>query len=133
MAPRRSSRAGAPDAALRRGPDAPRIATSAIDVSTASSAIRRDLRGERRRRGDRGERRAGARGQAELAASIAEDGLGLALSGGEDYELVFTSADHARASEIAIRIGTIAAGDRTVVEDAAGTPIDLEQRGHRHR
>ena len=63
------------------------------------------------------------------------------LSGGDDYELCFTApaARHAELTEMAVRlnlpltrIGKTIAGRGCVVQDAAGSPIDIEIRGYDH-
>ena len=75
------------------------------------------------------------------AAREAPDALTGALSGGDDYELLFTSPPDRRlqiaalARELAIpltRIGRTADGRGVVVVDAAGTPIVLDRRGWSH-
>jgi len=64
------------------------------------------------------------------------------LTGGDDYELVFTAPERARAEIAAAaegagaavsRIGRLAAQDGVTVRDGAGKPIALETRGYRHR
>jgi thiamine-monophosphate kinase len=75
------------------------------------------------------------------AAREAPDALTCALSGGDDYELLFTSPPDRRlqiaalARELGIpltRIGRTADGRGVVVVDAAGTPIVLDRRGWSH-
>jgi len=50
-----------------------------------------------------------------------------ALTGGDDYELVFTARESA-----AIPVGRIVAGEGVTVLDAAGEPIPLAQQGYAH-
>lgn len=50
-----------------------------------------------------------------------------ALTGGDDYELVFTARDSA-----AIPVGRIVAGEGVTVLDAAGEPIPLARQGYAH-
>jgi thiamine-monophosphate kinase len=71
--------------------------------------------------------------QLELARSIGEDGLELALTGGEDYELAFTSADDDQATKWGARIGTIVERSSASVVDREGRAIDLARRGYEHR
>jgi thiamine-monophosphate kinase len=70
-------------------------------------------------------------GHSELAASIGEDGIALALSGGEDYELLFTARDDIDPT-VATRIGSITErGVRVLRSD--GSERMLLHRGYRHR
>jgi thiamine-monophosphate kinase len=74
-------------------------------------------------------------GHHEVAAALGLDGLSLALSGGEDYELIFTqAAPQAPAGVAATAIGGIVdLGVRVLdVLDAQGRPIAIGQRGFRH-
>jgi len=67
---------------------------------------------------------------------------GLALSGGDDYQLCFTAAatsrqrvlDAAQAAGVAVhRIGSIEAGQGVTLLDAAGRPLPLpDQHGFDH-
>ncbi|GBD41426.1 Thiamine-monophosphate kinase [bacterium HR39] len=64
-----------------------------------------------------------------------------ALSGGDDYELLFTAppAMRGRIAEISARldlpitrIGPVVEGEGVVVEDAEGRPVELARTGWRH-
>lgn len=65
----------------------------------------------------------------ELAAAIGEDGVALALGGGEDYELLYT----ARESDAGTWIGTIVPGTGVKVIDADGRDVRVASAGFRHR
>ena len=79
-------------------------------------------------------------GLAAAGARLGLDPLALALSGGEDYELLFTAPPDAepealsRLLEIAVsRIGTITPGpDRARVVDAAGNEVPIPRAGFDH-
>lgn len=73
-----------------------------------------------------------APGHQALAASLGEDGELLALSGGEDYELVFTAPADAELP-FATRVGTIVRGEGVRVVDRHGAERALRRTGHRHR
>jgi len=75
------------------------------------------------------------------AARDAPDALTKALTGGDDYELVFTAPPERRlqiqalARPLALpltRIGRTAAGSGVVVLDEAGAPLNLDRRGWSH-
>src|SRR5690606_22110781 len=83
----------------------------------------------------------------EVPVSTALEGLPearrmqLALSGGDDYELLFTAAPENRAAIEALaeplalplaRIGSIDAGDRCRVVDERGRPLPWTGGGHDH-
>jgi thiamine-monophosphate kinase len=72
-------------------------------------------------------------GHAELAAALGLDGDLLALSGGEDYELLFTAAEGAVDASIATRIGSIVPGQGVRVLDRSGSERVLPRGGYRHR
>lgn len=55
----------------------------------------------------------------------------LALSGGEDYELLFTAPPTTR-DPLVTQIGEIREGSAVTVLDAAGNAIDLDKAGFRH-
>ncbi len=66
---------------------------------------------------------------------------GLALAGGDDYELLFTAAPENRSSIEALaaplglrlsRIGAIVAGAGVRVVDARGRPVPIDRRSHDH-
>ena len=70
---------------------------------------------------------------ARLARELGEDPLALALSGGDDYELIFTAPAGARADALGTRIGRIVSGGGEVrVLGPDGAPLDLEARGYGH-
>ncbi len=55
------------------------------------------------------------------------------LTGGDDYQTLFTAPQSARVSiSGARRIGEVKAGQGVVVLDGAGAPIELERTGFRH-
>lgn len=58
--------------------------------------------------------------------------LQLALTGGEDYELLFTAPASEEARAVGTEIGEIIEGDDVQVLDDAGEPIDFELAGFRH-
>jgi len=65
-----------------------------------------------------------------LSPEVAALGAGArleALTGGDDYELVFTARESA-----AIPVGRIVAGEGVTVLDAAGEPVLLERQGYTH-
>ncbi|TVQ29832.1 MAG: thiamine-phosphate kinase [Geminicoccaceae bacterium] len=73
------------------------------------------------------------------AAADAPDALIQALSGGDDYELVFTAPKDARfrlqalSSEVPLtRIGRVEPGEGVTVFDADGQPMTLTKRGWSH-
>ena len=79
---------------------------------------------------------------AAYRALCGKDGIGKALSGGEDYELLFCARRRDRArieklparARVAItRIGACTAGDRSVtILDAAGKSLPIRVSGHDH-
>ena len=60
------------------------------------------------------------------------DPLTLALTGGEDYELMFTAPESIEADALGTKIGEIIEGSDARVVDNAGQVIDLDQTGFRH-
>jgi thiamine-monophosphate kinase len=55
------------------------------------------------------------------------------LTGGDDYQTLFTAPASARASIAgAVRIGEVVAGQGVVILDAAGAPMALQRTGFRH-
>ncbi len=83
--------------------------------------------------------------QLPLAAALARargaEPLREALSGGDDYELLFCAAPENRAAISALgmslslpltRIGAIVAGDGVVLRDARGAPVRIEVKGFDH-
>ena len=73
-----------------------------------------------------------APGFKEICQALSVDPTTLALSGGEDYELLFTAAESADAASLGTRIGEIVDGSGTRVLDAAGRELDIAQSGFRH-
>ncbi len=76
---------------------------------------------------------------ADVGALAPDDARRLALTGGEDYELLFTVPDRAVARLLGLdlgcpvtRIGRVVRGNRVSVIDAAGRPIVIARRGHEH-
>ena len=70
-------------------------------------------------------------GHLELARLNGLDGLMLALTGGEDYELLFTAPSTARLEDWGTRIGTVRAGQGVVVL-REGRALITERSGHDH-
>jgi thiamine-monophosphate kinase len=68
----------------------------------------------------------------EVARELAVDPLRLCLSGGEDYELLFTSPASEVADDLAVRIGQIQAQPGIRIVDGAGDPVALELGGYEH-
>ncbi|MGB3051546.1 MAG: thiamine-phosphate kinase [Polyangiales bacterium] len=64
--------------------------------------------------------------------ALSVDPIVLALSGGEDYELLFTAPDSAEAAALGTQIGEIVEGSGARVLDAAGSAIDIDRSGFRH-
>jgi len=60
------------------------------------------------------------------------DPVVLALSGGEDYELIFTAPESSEASAIGTKIGEITEGSGVHVVDESGRAIEFAQAGFRH-
>ncbi len=71
-----------------------------------------------------------APGYGELCVSLGLDPIELALTGGEDYELLFTAP--ADAEIPATSIGEITATSDVQVLDENGRPIRFERPGYRH-
>lgn len=71
-------------------------------------------------------------GHHELARALGLDGDVLALTGGEDYELLFT-ANASLDPSVATRIGSIHAGSGVRVLDRNGRERSLNVRGYAHR
>jgi thiamine-monophosphate kinase len=68
-----------------------------------------------------------------LAKELGLDPRKLALTGGEDFELLFTAPLSLVASEVATRIGEITTGHEVIVTDDDGAPIPIDYpRGYRH-
>jgi len=64
--------------------------------------------------------------------SLRLDPVELALTGGEDYELVFTASPSMEAASVATRIGQITEGAGVRVVDEHGHSIELSRPGFRH-
>lgn len=73
-----------------------------------------------------------APGYQAACSELSIDPIVLALSGGEDYELLFTTRESAEAAALGTRIGEIVEGTGCQVLDAAGGPIELDRGGFSH-
>jgi thiamine-monophosphate kinase len=73
-----------------------------------------------------------APGYEATCKALGLDPIELALSGGEDYELMFTAKPCAQAEEIGTKIGEIVEGTGVRVVDAAGNAIAVRRTGFRH-
>ena len=73
-----------------------------------------------------------ALGYREICAALDLDPLELALTGGEDYELLFTAHPDAEVGLSATPIGTVIEGSEVRVLDREGQPVELGQTGYRH-
>lgn len=60
------------------------------------------------------------------------DPVVLALTGGEDYELLFTARESPEADALGTKIGEITEGSRVGVVDRAGHVIEIDHTGFRH-
>jgi thiamine-monophosphate kinase len=60
------------------------------------------------------------------------DPVVLALTGGEDYELMFTAPESSEADALGTKIGEITEGSGVRVVDEAGQAIDIDRTGFRH-
>jgi len=60
------------------------------------------------------------------------DALQLALTGGEDYELIFTAPESSEADALGTKIGDITEGSIVRVIDEGGKAIEFDQTGFRH-
>lgn len=67
----------------------------------------------------------------EAGSLLNLDPLHWALSGGEDYELLFTAPQDPGMAEVR-RIGTVVEGDAIAVLDEHGSAINVPRTGHRH-
>jgi thiamine-monophosphate kinase len=73
-----------------------------------------------------------ATGYETSCATLDLDPTKLSLTGGEDYELIFTAPECSEAEKIGSKIGTVIEGNGTRVLDEAGEQIDLGNAGFRH-
>jgi thiamine-monophosphate kinase len=73
-----------------------------------------------------------AKGYETICAALDLDPTKLSLTGGEDYELLFTAPQGSEAEAIGSTIGTVVEGEGTRVLDEAGEQIDLRRAGFRH-
>lgn len=72
-------------------------------------------------------------GFAELARELGRDPLDLALTGGEDYELLYAAGEGSPASALGVRVGRFLATPGLELRDAEGRPLRLpERRGFAH-
>lgn len=71
-------------------------------------------------------------GFAAACRELELDPLELALTGGEDYELLFTAPRSTEADAVATAIGTVTTGDDIHVIGADGRPLDVVKTGFRH-
>jgi thiamine-monophosphate kinase len=60
------------------------------------------------------------------------DPVQLALTGGEDYELLFVAPSSTKAAALGTKIGEIIEGSGVRVVDEAGRAIDIGRTGYRH-
>ena len=66
------------------------------------------------------------------AKLLGVDPLKAALTGGEDYELIFTAPESPEAAALGTKIGVVTEGSVVRVVDQAGEAIALDQTGFRH-
>ena len=72
-------------------------------------------------------------GAMELAQQIGDDAIELALSGGEDYELLFTAPGGVAIQGLGTCIGRIAEKPGQIqVRDRQGRPVHYRKTGYRH-
>jgi thiamine-monophosphate kinase len=124
----------APRARIPQGLVLSGIATSAIDVSDGALAdLGHICEASQLGAVIEAERIPLAEGMAELARSLGEDPLALALSGGEDYELIYTLPPTSADPCDGTRIGTMQniPGPARVI-DAQGAPVKLHTTGFQH-
>jgi thiamine-monophosphate kinase len=73
-----------------------------------------------------------APGYQATCETLGLDPLLLALTGGEDYELMFTAPESPEADALGTKIGEITEGSIVRVVDEAGEAIELGRTGFRH-
>ena len=109
------------------------IASAAVDVS---DGCLQDLRHICDASGVGAELRASAlpteTGYAAACEALGLDPVELALTGGEDYELLFTAPACEEAGAIATEIGKVVEGAGVVVLDDDGRELDFERAGFDH-
>jgi len=120
-----------PSARIARGEELATVATAAIDIS---DGLLQDLGHLCRASG------VGARielprvplepGLDAGASALRLDGKALALTGGEDFELLYTAPADATTGDA--RIGEVVADEGVTVVDAEGAPVEITGRGYRH-
>jgi thiamine-monophosphate kinase len=110
-----------------------RVASAAIDVS---DGLIQDLRHLCRASGVGATIRVDLLPLAPNHASLCEmlnlDPLTFALSGGEDYELLFTAAPSAEAGALGTKIGEIGEGSGVRAVDESGKFIAIQRAGYDH-
>ncbi len=73
-----------------------------------------------------------APGYQAACSALSVDPNVLALSGGEDYELLFTAPASSEAAALGVQIGEIVEGSGARVVDASGSTIEIDRSGFRH-
>ncbi|NNE19778.1 MAG: thiamine-phosphate kinase [Myxococcales bacterium] len=73
-----------------------------------------------------------APGYEAVCTALSIDSNVLALSGGEDYELLFTAPASPRAAALATQIGEIVEGSGASAVQASGGIIEIDRSGFRH-
>lgn len=73
-----------------------------------------------------------AAGYHALCDALGLDPIELALTGGEDYELMFTAPESPDAASLGTKIGEIIEGSGVQVLDTVGEKVDLGRTGYRH-
>lgn len=71
-------------------------------------------------------------GYVDTSRTFGVDPIQLALTGGEDYELLFTASPPADPGAFATKIGVITDDDTIRVVDSEGRPMQIERPGFRH-
>ena len=73
-----------------------------------------------------------APGYQQTCEALDLDALELALTGGEDYELMFTASESPEAGALGTLIGEITEGSGVQVVDESGRAVEIHQSGFRH-